>query len=109
MGIKYENVGAAPESAARRHSGRNCGETLMISFWKRNRSGANYATGTECTLEPGRRSATCPGCKVVYAAAEAAAQGYICPGCGSYMPVGARERLRAARKMLGRMLKYEGE
>lgn len=66
----------------------------MIAFWKRNRSGANYATGTECTLEPGRKSATCPGCKAVYGAAEAAAQGYICPDCGSYMPVGARERLR---------------
>ena len=66
----------------------------MIAFWKRNRSGANYATGTECTLEPGRRSVTCPGCKAVHGAEEAAAQLYICPDCGRYMPVGARERLR---------------
>ena len=39
------------------------------------------------------KKVTCPKCKKVYTGQEAFDHLYICPECGKYMPIGAKERL----------------
>ena len=40
-----------------------------------------------------RKTVTCPKCKTVHSGSDMWQRLYICPKCGKYMPIGAKERL----------------
>ena len=65
----------------------------MRPFWKRNRDAAAQPPGKKINVDLDRRTVTCPKCKTVHTGADAWKSLYICPKCGKYMPIGAKERL----------------
>ena len=65
----------------------------MSPFWKRNRNASEHPPGTKIDLDFDHRTSTCPKCKTVHSGADIWNQNYICPKCGKYMPIGAKERL----------------
>lgn len=65
----------------------------MAPFWKRNRRNTASATGNRMKVVPDHKKVICPKCKSEYSGEEAFEKHYICPDCGKYMPVGAKERL----------------
>ena len=65
----------------------------MNPFWKRNRAASAHPPGTKLHVNLGNRTVTCPKCKTVHTGADAWQSLYICPKCGKYMPIGAKERL----------------
>lgn len=63
-----------------------------MPFWnKTNYDHQSLANRTMAELE--HLKVTCPKCKKVYSGSEAFEHLYICPECGKYMPIGAKERL----------------
>ena len=65
----------------------------MIPFWNKRRRVEDRSPGVTIGLDPGQIKATCPKCKNVHTGAQIRNRFYICPNCGKYMPIGARERL----------------
>ena len=63
-----------------------------MPFWnKTNYDHQSLEARTKAELE--HLKVTCPKCKKVYSGSEAFEHLYICPECGKYMPIGAKERL----------------
>lgn len=65
----------------------------MTPFWKRNRRIAASAAGSGIRMDLDHKKVICPKCKKEYTGKQAYDNLYICPDCGKYMPIGARERL----------------
>ncbi len=65
----------------------------MTPFWKRSRGRAASTTGNGMKMVLDHKKVICPKCKKEYAGEEAFEKHYICPSCGKYMPIGAKERL----------------
>lgn len=63
----------------------------MTPFWKRKIAGE--PAGVKIDLDLNHIRAICPKCKTVHTGFDIANRFYICPNCGKYMPVGAKERL----------------
>ena len=62
-------------------------------FWKRNRNGSGHPPGTKIHVDLDRKTVTCPKCKTVHSGSDVWQRLYICPKCGKYMPISAKERL----------------
>ncbi|MBE6924601.1 MAG: acetyl-CoA carboxylase carboxyl transferase subunit alpha [Ruminococcaceae bacterium] len=64
-----------------------------MPFW--NKKSQNQLSELSKTVESELQQlkVTCPKCKKVYSGKEAFEHLYICPECGKYMPIGAKERL----------------
>ena len=64
-----------------------------MPFW--NKKSQNQLSELNKTVEAELQQLklTCPKCKKVYSGEEAFEHLYICPECGKYMPIGAKERL----------------
>ena len=58
-----------------------------------NKRKDNWSLEDRVQAELENLKVTCPKCKKVYTGKEALGQLYICPECGKYMPIGAKERL----------------
>lgn len=65
----------------------------MAPFWKKKQKAAEGAAGTRIDLDVSRIQVTCPKCKTVHTGNDILNRCYICPNCGKYLPVGAKERL----------------
>ncbi len=63
----------------------------MTPFWKRSRKAASAIGKIHMDLD--HKKVICPKCKKEYTGQQAYNNLYICPGCGKYMPIGAKERL----------------
>lgn len=64
-----------------------------MPFW--NKKSGDASSALELAVEEKLQSSTvtCPKCKKVFTGREAFEHLYICPECGKYMPIGAKERL----------------
>ncbi len=64
-----------------------------MPFW--NKKSEADSSELDLAAEKGLQElkVTCPKCKKVYTGREAFEHLYICPECGKYMPIGAKERL----------------
>ena len=63
-----------------------------MPFWnKPSKENQRLEVCTKAELE--HLKVTCPKCKKVYSGNDALEHLYICPECGKYMPIGAKERL----------------
>ena len=58
---------------------------------KKSKEDQSLEVCTKAELE--QIKVTCPKCKTVYSGSDAQDLLYICPKCGAYMPIGAKERL----------------
>lgn len=65
----------------------------MIPFWKKKGKVVPVPAGEKIQLDLSHAKATCLKCKTVYAGNDIWNRFYICPKCGNYMPIGAKERL----------------
>ena len=65
----------------------------MALFWKKKQKAAESAAGTRIDLDVSHIRVTCPKCKTVHTGTDIWDRYYICPNCGKYMPIGAKERL----------------
>ena len=65
----------------------------MTPFWKRIGKGRKHSAGIEIKPDLEHLKAVCPKCKTVHTGNALWNQYYICPNCGKYMPIGAKERL----------------
>ena len=65
----------------------------MMPFWKRKQKAASQPTEAMIKLDLSRITATCPKCKTVHTGNDIWNRFFICPKCGKYMTIGARERL----------------
>lgn len=65
----------------------------MIQFWKKKGKTADRSVGAAIDLDIGNIQVACPKCKTVHTGADIWNRYYICPNCGKYMPIGAKERL----------------
>ena len=65
----------------------------MALFWKKKQKAAERIAGTIIDLDVSHIQTTCPKCKSVHTGANVWNRHYICPSCGKYMPIGAKERL----------------
>ena len=63
-----------------------------MPFWNKKRK-QNESLEVCTKAELVHLKVTCPRCKKVYTGNEAYEHLYICPECGKYMPIGAKERL----------------
>ena len=63
----------------------------MTPFWKRRHDPAG--AGVKISLDLDHSKAVCPKCKAELGGKEIWDSHYICPSCGKYMPIGAKERL----------------
>ncbi len=63
----------------------------MPSSNKKRKNNQSLEDRVQAELE--KLIVTCPKCKKVYTGKEAFEHLYICPECGKYMPIGAKERL----------------
>jgi len=66
----------------------------MIQFWRKKEKTADRSAGATIDLDIGNIQVTCPKCKTVHTGNDVWNRYYICPNCGKYMPIGAKERLR---------------
>jgi len=64
----------------------------MTPFWKRHRSDAASAA-VKIGIDLDHRKVICPKCKKEYTGKQACENLYICPSCGKYIPISAKERL----------------
>ena len=64
----------------------------MTLFWKRRKNGPE-SPGADIGPDFGRITAVCPKCKTAHTGKEIWDRFFICPRCGKYMPIGARDRL----------------
>ena len=65
----------------------------MALFWKKKQKAAERTAGMKIDLDVSRIQVTCPKCKSVHTSSDIRNRYYICPNCGKYLPVGAKERL----------------
>lgn len=65
----------------------------MIQFWRKKEKIADRSAGATIDLDIGNIQVTCPKCKTVHTGNDVWNRYYICPNCGKYMPIGAKERL----------------
>ena len=65
----------------------------MALFWKKGRPGAARTRVDRIQMDLDHKKVICPKCKKEYTGKEAFEHLYICPGCGKYLPIGAKERL----------------
>ena len=65
----------------------------MAPFWKKKQKAAERTAGMRIDLDVSSIKITCPKCKSVHTGADVWNRYYICPNCGKYMPIGAKERL----------------
>ena len=65
----------------------------MALFWKKGRDRAAHTRVDRIRMDLDHKKVICPACKKEYTGSEAFENLYICPGCGKYLPVGAKERL----------------
>jgi len=65
----------------------------MRPFWKRNQNASDYPPGTKIHVDFDHIHVTCPKCKTVHTGEVIWNHHHICPKCGKYMPIGAKERL----------------
>lgn len=65
----------------------------MTPFWKKKGKTVNQPAGVKLELDIGSVQVTCPKCKSVHTGNDIWNRHYICPHCGKYMPIGAKERL----------------
>ena len=65
----------------------------MIPFWMKKQKDIGSAEGKTINLDFSGIKAVCPKCKAVHTGTDIWNQYYICPDCGKYMPIGAKERL----------------
>lgn len=64
-----------------------------MPFWNKKSGDASSALDLAVEEKLQTATVTCPKCKWVYTGREAFEHLYICPECGKYMPIGAKERL----------------
>ena len=65
----------------------------MTPFWKKKQKDSSNSAGRFINVDPSQIKATCPKCKTVHTGADIQNRFYICPNCGKYMPIGAKQRL----------------
>ena len=65
----------------------------MALFWKKRNADTAPPAGTMIHLDPSHKKATCPKCKTVHTGNDIWNRNFICPNCGKYMSIGAKERL----------------
>ena len=65
----------------------------MALFWKKGRSSAAHTRVDKIRMGLDHKKVICPKCKKEYTGKEAFEHLYICPSCGKYLPIGAKERL----------------
>ena len=65
----------------------------MSTFWKKRHNKIGYSGGALVNVDLERVKVTCPKCKTAYTGNDVFHKYYICPECGAYMPIGAKERL----------------
>lgn len=65
----------------------------MGLIWKKKGKAANQPSGGRIELDFSKIKASCPKCKTVHTGNDVWDRYYICPNCGKYMPIGAKERL----------------
>ncbi len=65
----------------------------MSMFWKKRHNRSGYPGGTLINIDLGSIKVTCSKCKTEYTGNDIWHKHYICPNCGNYMPIGAKERL----------------
>ena len=65
----------------------------MSTFWKKRHNKIGYSGGALINVDLGSVKVTCPKCKTAYTGNDVWHRDYICPECGAYMPIGAKERL----------------
>ena len=64
-----------------------------MPFWNKKNDGKTSPLDLAVQERLQTLKVTCPKCKKVYTGQEAFDHLYICPECGKYMPIGAKERL----------------
>ena len=65
----------------------------MALFWKKKQKAAERTAGARIDLDVSHIKAACPKCKGVHTGSDIWDRYYICPNCGKYLPIGAKERL----------------
>ena len=65
----------------------------MIPFWKRSGKSKERPVGTQISLDLSHLKAICPKCKTIHTGNDIWNRYFICPNCGKYIPIGAKERL----------------
>ena len=65
----------------------------MSMFWKKRHNKTGYSGGALINVDLDHVKVTCSKCKTVYSGNDVFHRYYICPNCGAYLPVGAKERL----------------
>jgi len=65
----------------------------MSTFWKRRHNKIGYSGGALINVDLNNVKVTCSKCKKEYTGNDVWHRDYICPNCGAYLPVGAKERL----------------
>lgn len=65
----------------------------MTQFWKKKQNTTVTDGGTDSFFQMNCTKITCPDCKKVYTGYDIKNRYFICPDCGTYMPIGAKERL----------------
>lgn len=65
----------------------------MTPFWKKKGKVPAQSAGAKIDLDLSHIKAVCPKCKTVHTGNDIWNRHYICPNCGKYMPIGAKERL----------------
>lgn len=65
----------------------------MALFWMKKKKAAYRPAVKKIELDLGHIKTTCPKCKSVHTGTDIWNRYYICPDCGTYMPIGAKERL----------------
>lgn len=62
-------------------------------IWNRKRKKEGSPAGIPIERDVSDVQVTCPKCKSVHTGSEVWYRYYVCPDCGKYMPIGARDRL----------------
>ena len=65
----------------------------MTPFWKKKQKDPAHSAGSWIHVDMSHIQATCPKCKTLHTGADIWQRYFICPNCGKYMPIGAKERL----------------
>ncbi len=65
----------------------------MSTFWKKRYKKINDSAGKVIDIDLSHVKMTCSKCKSEYTGNDVWHKYFVCPNCGTYMPVGAKERL----------------
>ncbi len=65
----------------------------MSTFWKKRHKRIGASAGKVIDIDLSHVKVTCSKCKSEYTGSDVWYKYYVCPNCGTYMPVGAKERL----------------